>query len=175
MTGKNNTMKGGDETLLNKKEIMNVLQRLQISIRGSSDFEQKKQKINSFKKFIGKFENNPVLQEPDIKNLISNISNNAQESIYEKTQRLLSLNKEQKNANYDRIFQKLHETYKNKNEYNKARLSRLARIGSNIESINRIKNNNNKQIILGVLKNTIKEKEKSLEKYPEFQQYKAKI
>ena len=166
-------MKGGDETLLNKKEIMNVLQRLQISIRGSSDFEQKKQKINSFKKFIGKFENNPVLQEPDIQNLISNISYNAQESIYEKTQRLLSLNKEQKNANYDRIFQKLHETYKNKNEYNKARLSTLAHIGSNIESINRIQNNNNKKIILGALKNKILQKQKSLGKYPEFQKYKA--
>ena len=175
MSGKNNTMKGGDETSLNKQAIMNVLQRLQISIRDSSDFEQKKQKIRSFQKFLETYKTNPFLQENDIQNLISNISNNAQESNYNKVQRLIGMNSEQKNANYERILKKLNETYKNKKEYNKARLTRLARIGSSIESINRIQYNNNKKIILGALKNTIKEKENSLKIYPEFQQYKAKI
>ena len=176
MTGKKKNMDGGDKTLLSKEVIKNVLQSIQRSLHNTSDFEQKKQKINSFTKFIETFKNNQFLQEPNIQKLISNISNNAQESIYEKTERLLSLNKEQKNANYIRILKNLEDKYRNQGEYyNKARLSTLAHIGSNIESINRIQNNNNKKIILGALKNTILQKQKSLERYPEFQEYKAKI
>ncbi len=176
MTGKNKTIKGGDETLLNKKVIMNVLQSIQRSLHVTSDFEQKKQKIKTFQKFIEKYENNPFLQEPEIQNLISSISNNAQESIYEKIERFKSMNSKQKNANYSRILQELKDTYRYKPEYyNLAKLSRLASIGSSIESINRIKNSNNKNILVRALKNTIQQRQNSLKEYPEFEQYKSKI
>jgi hypothetical protein len=172
---KKKSMKGGNESLLNKQVIRNVLENIQRIIPTIKDPEIKKQKIRSFEKFIKKYENNPVLQEPEIQKLISSISNNAQESINKKIETFKSMNNEQKNANYNLILKKLQDTYRNQPIlYNVAKLTRLANIGSRIESINRIKTNNKKNL-LKALKNTIKQKEISLGEYPEFQKYKITI
>ena len=85
-------------------------------------------------------------------------------------------NKYQKSINYNRILGILHDKYKNNpREYNLKELSILAEIGSKIESIKRMRNSNNKKILLIDLGKTIKNSKNLLGEYPEFQEYERKF
>ena len=65
--------------------------------------------------------------------------------------------------------------YQNKPDYSLVELSKLAKIGSKINLINRISNKNNKNILLKDLRDTIIKSKNSLEKYSEFQEYIQRI
>jgi len=86
------------------------------------------------------------------------------ESIQEKNNRL-------RDKNYKDILENLHKKYNSNLGYSLPRLSKLAYIGSAIESITRMPNSNNKNILLGALRETIKQLKRSLGNYPEFQEY----
>lgn len=176
MALKKKNMNGGDETSqIPKETIMQILKKLEKSMNESKNNNERKLKIESFKKFIDKFKTNSVLQEHDIQNLILKISNKAENSISERIQRFTSLNNQEKKRNYNKILKKLEDEYIHTNEYNSPKLIRLANIGSSYESIIRMANSNNKQILLKALIETIKQSENSLGNYKEFQEYKRKI
>jgi hypothetical protein len=85
-------------------------------------------------------------------------------------------NRNHKRNNYQSILHKLHVEYqKNPNKYNLQELSILADIGSKIESISRMRNGNNKKILLIDLGKTIKNSKKILGEYPEFKEYERKF
>lgn len=89
---------------------------------------------------------------------------------------LYNTNKYQKSINYNRILGILHDKYKNNpREYNLKELSILAEIGSKIESISRMRNRNNKNILFKDLREKIIQLKSSLNKYPEFQEYNGLI
>ncbi len=76
-----------------------------------------------------------------------------------------------RDKNYKDILENLDKKYNSNLGYSLPRLSKLAYIGSAIESITRMPNSNNKNILLGALRETIKQSERSLGNYPEFQEY----
>lgn len=85
-------------------------------------------------------------------------------------------NSNQKGINHKHILSNLHGEYQNKpREYSLKELSILAEIGSKIKSINRVRNSNNKNILLKDLRKTIIQSERLLNKYPKFQEYKRLI
>ena len=89
---------------------------------------------------------------------------------------LYNNNKYQKQINFNSIRDELHVEYqKNTREYNLKELSILADIGSKIESIKRMRNSNNKKILLIDLGKTIKNSKNLLGEYPEFQEYERKF
>jgi hypothetical protein len=77
--------------------------------------------------------------------------------------------------NFIRMQNELQKKYQNKPNYSLVELSKLAKIGSKINLINRISNKNNKNILLKDLRDTIIKSKNSLEKYPEFQEYEKLI
>jgi hypothetical protein len=89
---------------------------------------------------------------------------------------LYNTNIYQKRINYNSILHKLHDKYRhNPREYNLKELSILADIGSKIESISRMRNANNKNILLRDLRETIERLKKSLGNYPKFQEYEERL
>lgn len=116
-------------------------------------------------------------QNPPIKyystNLDKFIQNNSEEnySLMEETERLSSLNRNQKNANYDIIYKELYNKYKNNNNFDRTKLTTLASIGASLLSIKRMTNGSNKKILVNALIDIMIEKSKSLSIYAEFKQY----
>ena len=85
---------------------------------------------------------------------------------------LYDTNKYQKQINFNSIRDELHREYQNKpREYNLRELSILADIGSKFESISKMRNGYNKNILLKDLRETIKRFKTLLNKYPKFKEY----
>ena len=89
---------------------------------------------------------------------------------------LYDANSNEKGANFNRIRMDLHNKYQlEPHKYNLRELTFLADIGSKIESISRMRNGNNKNILLRDLRETIELLKESLKNYPEFQEYGRKF
>jgi len=157
-----------------------LLQQVQKYIRLYTEFIDSmtnNRKINNpISKIIDKF--NILSDQISIKIelLHSQGTNNAEYQVTNAMKRRINLlydaNRSQKGINYNSILGNLHGEYQNKtHEYNLTELSSLADIGSKIESIKRMRNSNNKKILLRDLRETIKQLKNSLNKYPKFQEY----
>jgi hypothetical protein len=93
---------------------------------------------------------------------------------------LYDANSYEKGINYNRIRMGLHNKYQYEPKYHLRELSFIADIGSKIESISRMRNGNNKNILLRDLRETIERLKESLKNYPlknypEFQEYEELI
>ena len=89
---------------------------------------------------------------------------------------LYDANSYKKGENFNRIRMDLHNKYQSEpHTYNLRELSFLADIESKIESISRMRNRNNKNILLRDLRETIERLKESLKNYPEFKKYEELI
>jgi hypothetical protein len=176
------------EQIFRKNPNINILEQL---------FQQVQKYIRLYKDFIESMNNNRKGNNPLSKiihrlNIISdqisikiqflsgqgtNINGNQISNEMKRRINLLyNANRNQKRINYNSILTNLHREYQeNPHEYNLKELSILADIGSKIESISRMQNGNNKNILLRDLRETIKRLKESLKKYPEFQEYGRKF
>ena len=170
------------EQILRKNPNIDILEQL---------LQQVQNYIREYSEFI-KSMNNPIYEIIQRLNSISdqisikiqllsgqgtNINGNQiSNEIKRRIKLLYDANRNQKRINYNSILTNLHHEYqKNPHEYNLKELSILADIGSKIESISRMRNGNNKNILLRDLRKTIIQLKELLKKYPEFQKYEGLI
>ena len=150
--------------------------------------------IKEYSEFIESMTNNRKINNPiyelinSLKTLSDEISikiyssssnrtlNNTTKKLNQETiNRLSNYNSYQKSINYNRILGNLHDKYKSNSQYSLTKLINLAHIGSTFESINRMPNGSNKNILLEELRKKIKQSKNSLNKYSEFQEYEKMI
>jgi hypothetical protein len=182
------------ENIFRNNPTINTLQKL---------FEQVQKYIRLYTEFIESMTNNRKINNPIYEiiqrlNILSdhisikiqllsdqgtNINGNQiSNEMKRRIKRLYNANSYKKGENFNRIRMDLHKKYQNElHKYNLRELSILADIESKIESISRMQNGNNKNILLRDLRETIKQlkeslkNNKSLNKYPEFKEYEGLI
>lgn len=102
----------------------------------------------------------------------SNYYSTNKDGIPKKKNSFNNYNRNQKSAHHNMILKQLSNRYIHSNKFNLARLHRLASIGASILSIKEMPNGEPKKNLLNALRETIKQSERILENYPEFQEYK---
>ena len=121
-----------------------------------------------------KDQHNPLITlSPGI--IPSNYYSTNKDGIPKKKNSFNNYNINQKSVNHNVILKELSNKYRNSNKYDLARLNRLASIGASILSIKKMPNGEPKKILLNALRETIKQSERILVNYPEFQEYKIII
>jgi hypothetical protein len=193
------------ESLLSKNVIMNVLQKIKRSFNTELTPNQIQLKIKSLQQFKEKIKNSPLLEDADIKRLLTEIKNTVRtnnqspqvtnepyinsDNKYSKqyystnhkeyrpmiNESIQEKNNRLRKANYNRILGELENKYRSNPDYDLTRLIKLAGIGSTIDSITRMPNSNNRNIQLKTLRETIKQSTSSLGNYPEFKEYERMI
>jgi len=168
------------QSILFGKPNINILQQLyqevQNYIREYSEFIESitnnKKRNNPIYEIINRLNNISDQISTKISRLSSNIKGYHQSNSMKRIINLLyDTNKYQKGINYNSIFRNLLNKYKNNNDYSLKKISSLAEIRSTIESITRMPNSNNKNILLNDLREKIIQSKKSLGNYSEFQEY----
>lgn len=168
------------QSILFGKPNINLLQKLyqevQIYIREYSEFIESmtnnKKRNNPIYEIINRLNHISDQISTKISRLSPNINGyNQSNSMKRIIKQLHNNNEYKKGINYNSILRTLHDKYKNNSYYNLKKLSSLAEIRSTIESITRMPNSNNKNILLNDLRKTIKQSKNLLGNYSEFQEY----